>query len=272
MASLSISKAWDETRAILARDGKLLVSVALAMIVLPAAILGLLNPPLSNEAPAGWIQVLSLIIALVGIAGQIAVIRLALGSQTIVKDAIAHGFKRLLPVFAALLIFALTVALILLPLFLLLAGGDALQAAAAGTITPAAARGALIVAVIVVLLTARFQLITPVGTAEPIGPIKILKRSWELSKGHYWRLLAFVFLTLLLVTIVVLYLGQIMGAVLVGTLIGKISQFSLGALVAGLISGIAQGAFTTVISVMIARIYTQLAGSAVEASVPHSGN
>ena len=270
MARLSISKAWDETRAILARDGKLLVSVALALIVLPAAILGLLSPPLATEAPAGWIQVLSLVIALVGIAGQIAVIRLALASQTVVKDAIAHGFRRLLPIFAALVMFGLGVVLILMPLFLLLAGGEALQAAAAGTVTPAGARATMIVVIIVVLLVARFQLITPIGTAEPIGPIKILKRSWELSKGHYWRLLAFVILTLILVTVVVLYLGQMMGAVVVGAVVGKISQFSLGALIAGLISGIAQGAFTTVISVMIARIYTQLAGAEVEASVPHS--
>lgn len=272
MASLSISKAWDETRMILARDGKLLVSVALALIVLPAAILGLLNPPLAREAPAGWIQIVSLVVALVGIAGQIAVIRLALASSTVVGDAIAHAFKRLWPVFAALILIAFAIAVVLTPLFLLLAGMAALQAAAAGTITPAAARAALIVILLVILLAPRFQLFTPVGTAESIGPIKILKRSWDLSKGHYWRLLAFVVLTLLLATIVVLYLGQIMGAVLVGTLIGKISQFSLGALIAGLISGIAQGAFSVVISVMMARIYMQLAGGEVEASVPHSAN
>lgn len=271
MAGLSISRAWDETRAILARDGKLLVSVALALIVLPAAILGLLNPPLAREAPAGWVQVVSLAVALIGIAGQIAVIRLALASPTFVGEAIHHAFKRLLPVFAALILFAFTVALAMMPLFLLLAGVEALQAAAAGTVTPAASRAALIVVVLVLLLVARFQLITPVGAAEPIGPIRILKRSWELSKGQYWRLLAFVLLTLFLMLIVVFYLGQIMGGVLVGTLVGSISQFSLGALLAGLIGGIAQGAFTVVISVMMARIYTQLAGRAVEASVPHSG-
>ena len=272
MARLSISKAWDETRMILARDGKLLVSVALALIVLPAAILGLLNPPLARDDPPGWLQVVSLVVALIGIAGQIAVIRLALASPTVVGDAVAHAFKRLLPVFAALLLFAFTVALVLTPLFIALAGLDSLRAAAAGKITPAAGRAALVMVILVVLLVARFQLITPVGTAEPIGPIKILKRCWEISTGHYWRLLAFVVLTLFLVLVVVLFLGQIMGAVLVGSLVGEISQFSLGALIAGLISGTAQGAFSVVISVMIARIYTQLAGGEVEVSVPPSGH
>jgi hypothetical protein len=40
MANLSISAAWDETKAILAHDGKLFASVALALIALPALVTG----------------------------------------------------------------------------------------------------------------------------------------------------------------------------------------------------------------------------------------
>jgi hypothetical protein len=269
MSRLSISKAWDETRAILARDGRLLVSVALAMIVLPAAILGLFSPPLSTEAPSAWVQTISLLIALIGIVGQIAIIRLALLSSTRVGDAIGHAFKRLLPTFAALLLFAATLALILMPLFLALAGTTALEAAAAGTITPEASRAVMLIILIVLLIAARFQLITPIGAAEAGGPIRILIRCWQLSKGQYWRLLAFILLTLVLAMVLVLLLGQMMGAVLVGSVVGDIEPFSLGSLAAGLISGAAQGAFSVLISVMIARIYAQLA--APEASVPHSG-
>ena len=272
MAGLSISKAWDETRAILARDGKLLVSVALALIVLPAVVLGLLAPPLASEAPPAWIQVVSMVVALLGIAGQIAVIRLALGSRTVVGEAIAHAFKRLLPTIVAILLIAFAFAIVALPIFLLLAPLESIEAAAAGRVGPEIGRAMLIVFFLLLLIGARFQLITPVGAAEPIGPIKILQRSWAISKGHYWRLLAFLVITLVLVLIIVLYIGQVMGAVLVGALIGKIFPFSLGALIAGLISGLAQGAFSVVISVMIARIYTQLAGGAIEASVPHSGH
>ena len=39
MAKLSISQAWDETRLILARDGKLIAAVALALFVLPGIVL-----------------------------------------------------------------------------------------------------------------------------------------------------------------------------------------------------------------------------------------
>jgi hypothetical protein len=269
MAHLSISTAWDESRRIIRRDGRLLVSVTLALIVLPAAIIGLLAPPLSTEVPPGWVQLVTLIFALIGIVGQIAIIRLALVPSTAVGEAIAHAFRRLLPTFAALVLFAFGLALILMPVFILLAGPDSLDRAAAGAVTPQAAGAVSLVMLLVVLAVARFQLITPVGASEHIGPIAILRRSWELSKGQYWRLLAFILLTLFLVVIFVLYLGQVMGAVLVGMVAGKIAPFSLAALIAGLISGAAQGAFTILISVMIARIYAQLAAPA--ASVPHSG-
>jgi len=271
MAALSISRAWDETKQVIARDGKLVSSVALALIVLPATILGLVAPPmpLSGEAPPGWVRLVSMIVALIGIAGQIAVIRLALQPPIFVKDAIDHGLKRLLPAFAALIIFGFVCALLLLPVFLVIAGPESLEAAASGIVHPDVARALLVVMFLFVLIGARFQLIMPIASAEPIGPIKIIKRSWQLSKGHYWRLLAFVILTLLLALIVVLYIGTILGGSLVSAAFGQIDQFSVGALIAGLISGVAQAAFSVVISVMLARIYVQLAGA--EVSVPSSG-
>ena len=272
MASLSISKAWDESKRIINRDGKLLVSVALALIVFPAAVLGLLAPPIATEAPPKWVQMVSLLVGLVGIAGQIALIRLALFPATVVGDAISSGFRRLLPTFVALVLVILGLVLILLPIFVLVAGTGSFDAAAAGKVTPEAGRALLLVVLLGFLAIARFQLVTPVGGAEAIGPIKILIRSWELSKGHYWRLLAFVVLTLVLLLILVLFLGQMMGAILVGSVAGEIAPLSVGALVAGLIAGVAQGAFSVIVSVMIARIYAQLAGRVAEPSVPSSGD
>ena len=42
--TLSISKAWDETKAILVRDGRLIGAVALALFVLPGLVLDLAYP------------------------------------------------------------------------------------------------------------------------------------------------------------------------------------------------------------------------------------
>ena len=56
MAKLSISKAWDETRSIVARDRGLLFTVALALFVLPGVISDLVTPdaPASGFPPVGY--------------------------------------------------------------------------------------------------------------------------------------------------------------------------------------------------------------------------
>ena len=38
MRALSLSQAWDDTKAIITRDGRLFASVALALVALPAVI------------------------------------------------------------------------------------------------------------------------------------------------------------------------------------------------------------------------------------------
>ena len=54
-------------------------------------------------------------------------------------------------------------------------------------------------------------------------------------------------------------------------LLGKIESMSASALVAALFEAVASGAVTIVFAVMLARIYTQLAGNIAQASVPSSG-
>ena len=44
MAGLSISTAWEESRDIIVREGRLLSTVALALIVLPTAVNTFVNP------------------------------------------------------------------------------------------------------------------------------------------------------------------------------------------------------------------------------------
>src|SRR5205085_4070973 len=94
MSSLSISTAWEEARTIIVRDGKLLVTVALALIVLPEAILAVIGPPAGPQASA--LSAITYIVAvLLGVAAQIALNRLAIGPAVTVGSAIATGFRRL---------------------------------------------------------------------------------------------------------------------------------------------------------------------------------
>ena len=59
MANLSISAAWDQSKVILARDGKLLASVALALVALPALVTGLVSPrSAATEDQPIWADIL----------------------------------------------------------------------------------------------------------------------------------------------------------------------------------------------------------------------
>jgi hypothetical protein len=271
MSTLSISKAWEESKAIAARDGRLIAAVALALVLLPEAIFGVMAPPpaLSGEAAPSWATGLSLIVAVIGIVGQIAIIKLSLGPATSVGESIAHGFRRVLPALAALCVFVLPLAAILVALLVAIGGTSAVESLGSSTPQPGVAGMILLFVAIVFAISIRFQMVVPVATAETSNPIEILKRSWELTRGHYWRLLGFLMAALLFAVVVLLF-AQIVGGILGRIAFGDTKPFTIGALVVALISAAAQAAFTCLVGVMLARIYVQLSGRGT-AGVPKSG-
>src|SRR5690242_13722861 len=102
MNGLSISRAWDEAKAILAREGHLLAAVALALIVFPQLVLAVVGVPVGAQAtPVSQLVYIGAV--LLGFVAQIALNRLAIGPSVRVADAISQGFVRLLPVFVVLL-------------------------------------------------------------------------------------------------------------------------------------------------------------------------
>lgn len=267
MGSLSIGRAWDEAKEILASDGKLITSIALALIMVPQALAGVIAPPpnLSGAEPPAWMPIITLLVLAAGIIGQIAIIRLALGPTASVGEAINHGARRSLPALLALLLFGIGLALVLTPVFLAIAGFDSVEALAQGQSTPAAGGTLLLVMLAIVLISVRFQLIMPIAAAERGGPIRLLKRSWAATAGHYWKLLGFLALVLLTAGIILLT-AQVLGGIIAKLALGDARPFTLSALVVALLTAAAQAAFTAVMSTVLARIYTQLAAPA--ATVP----
>jgi hypothetical protein len=273
MAALSISKAWEETKAILVRDGRLIGAVALALILLPETIAAVIapSPELSGEQPPSWIGLVTVLVALAGIIGQIAVIRLAIGPAISVAEAIQHGARRLIPGFAALLLFALPLALVLLLLLVAYAGPTAVEGLRGGTMAdPKVGQAIMIFVLVAFALSVRFQLVMPVTAGEKAGPVTILRRSWALTAGHYWRLLAFLLLAFV-TAIVVLLTAQFLAGILARAVFGEVQPWSVSALFVGLISALVQTGFVIMVSTMLARIYVQLAGRDAQASVPSSG-
>ena len=274
MARLSISKAWDETRATLAEDGKLLATVAAAMFLLPQVVVGLVSGQGADAAadPSGLQLALMAIAGVIGLVGQLAIAWMAIRSGASVGESIGQAFGRALPFIGAMLliIFGFVLLFIVLAMLLMLVG------AVDVSVQDARPRDVVIimVAMFVPLLFVAVRLMptVPVAAAEKLGPIGILKRSWALTAGHFGRLVAFLLLFLVAALVVAMAIGAI-GGLLVSLLFGSAEPFSLGALVLALLVGLLQAALVVVYVVMLARIYVQLAGDGeAEASVPTSGS
>jgi len=270
---LSISRAWDQTREIFRRDGGLITAVALALIVLPEVAVGIIAPPETGSAePTASAQMLRLLAGLVSLVGQISIIRLALGPSTTVGAAISHGLRRFPSTFGALVLLIILMAIVVIPtaaILSVLMGVDLTHLRQ----TPSSGMAMLflIVTIIVLVISVRFTLLTPTGSAEDLGPWGIFKRTWQLTSGHFWRLFGLVVL-LLIAAIFLLFTASLVGSLLARLVGGDITAFSVGALIVSLVAGAAQGAFSILASVMLARVYSQVAGRDAEASVPSTGD
>ena len=268
---LSLSKAWEDSRRIFVRDGGLLIAVALALLVLPQVVAGLVAPPTGTEISAAG-RIIAFAAALIGVIGQLAIVRLALGPSTSVGEAIAHGVRRFPALLGALIILIAGLALLLIPLMALLMGAGLVQVPTAGQ-QPSASFSLMVLLLLVacLLLAVRLAMLTvPIASAEPVGPLGIIRRSWRLSAGRFWPLFGLEVL-LLIAALFLLAAAQFVGGTLAG-LVGDIERFSLPALIFAIVVALAQAAFTLLASLMLARVYIQLTGEGeAQASVPTTG-
>lgn len=261
MSAISISSAWDDTKALLARDGRLFASVALALIVLPAVVMGVVDPRVNaGDAAPAWFNVLIVIISLISLAGQLALIRLALGPSVTVAGAISHGFGRVVRyVLALILLFLATVGLTLPFAFAAAAMGMSIEPGTEPLVT-----GPILILILVYLLAllalaTRFLMAMPVASIEEDGPLGLLKRSWALTAGHWVKLFAFLIIFLIGAAVVLLSVQMVIGS-LTALMFGARGPMSLAALIESLVQAVATGIFSVLFTLMLARIYIQLSG------------
>lgn len=268
MAKLSISKAWDETKDVLGRDGRLLLIVAAALLILPQAALGVFAPSRPNEVSNGFFILLAITL-LTALIAQITLIRLAIPPSSTVGAAIKTGVRRLFPLLIALVIVLILVTLAAVAILAVLLAAGAVDPPVASEPPPAWL--AMVLVFTGLAIFAIFQLIFPVAAGEDGGPMKLLSRAWTLGTNSYWRLVAF-----LAIVWVGMFMFWIIGQLIPGLAVTAMSggapeQGSLGAGIVSLLSAAVQAAWTVVTSVMLARIYTQvLDGGEAEASVPRT--
>ena len=260
MATISIGKAWEEAVAFIRREATLLFPVALLFVALPGLIVQEMTPPQLQEwfaqpkadaipvMPPGF--ALSMLLGIVIIwFGSLALFALALRPGISVGEALRLSFARL-PVLigTALLVVAAIVAFVVLIALLGAVFSLASQQAAAvmGLLLGTAA------VVIIFFVSVRLVLLNPVVIDTRAGVIESLRRAWSLTRGHFWRLLGFLLIVMLLSTLVGTAAQVIVG------LLGGLLAGPEGARLAGGIAGAAVSAVIQVyLLVMLARLYRQ---------------
>jgi len=271
MASLSISRAWDETKARIAADGRLMLIVAAALVALPVMLTGVVAPGESLGSGSLRNGLILLVASLVAIIGQLAIIRMALGTSVSVGEAIGHGARRMPIYFVAGVLVIIGLVIALVPFIALMAGAGVPMEERAIVQSPAAIAILLLYFLFVCFIGVRLLMSSPVASEEAVGPVAILRRSWELTAGNWWRLFAFLVLFLIGAGILMAAIGWTASIAAV-MLLGEIEPMSASALVVALVEAIVQAVVTLVLAVMLARIYVQLAGGhALDVSVPKSG-
>ena len=269
---LSITRAWDEASVFVRQEAGPLVLIVFALAVLPGLILQaiagrLIGPSFQQMQPgtkpdlAPFIAALPTIlllfipVLLLSIWGHLTVNTLALRRETVIGSAFRHAARRILPLIAAWLIWIVGAAIILVPVFAVI--GIGIKTGHAGI--------PILVVLAVwlgfVFVSIRLMLVTPVAAAEPIGPIAILRRSWDLTSGHFWKLLGFLCLIAIVFFVLAIVVGSVFG-ILVALVAGMPTPGSISSFFVQLVTGILQAVFLTYFMVMLARIYAQLSGDA----------
>ena len=76
---------------------------------------------------------------------------------------------------------------------------------------PASLVAALLFIAIFVFLFVRLVMASPIASAEAIGPVAILRRSWRLTEGHWWPLFGFLLVFFIGAGIVAVAIGSAAG-------------------------------------------------------------
>ena len=271
MSRLSISKAWEESKVIAEKDGRLIGAVALALVTFPALISGLVAPKgLFDQTVPGWALGVGLVASIIGVAGQLAIVRLAIGPSTTVGDAIAHGLKRM-PVYvvAAFILFCGLIILAIPMAAVLLATGAPMDEASLKA-SPTFALLACVYFGVALFFGVRMLMMSPATSSEQIGPIRIIARSWKLTQGHWWRLFGFLVIFTVGALVAMMVVATTIGLI-VNAVIGPVEPLSASAAVMALAQGLVNAGVTGLLAVMLARIYLQLAAPET-VSVPSSGD
>ncbi len=250
---LSIGKAWTEAAEFVRRERRLIAPVVLALIVVPAVIAELIKPSaaVGMQPEAGGWSFVVLFALLIGMIGQLAIMRLAMGWDAPIGGALKLAFRRFWSSLGALMLFGVLFGLAVIPLLIimvLVSGGSA--EVLTGRIT-------LLLLVVMFAAMPRILPVTAVAMATDGGPWRLLKDTFRLTRGNYARLLGF-FLLFLVASFALASAVTIAFGSAAALLSGPPEPMSVSRLIVALAGGLVQGVVLTLYAAMTGRIAVQL--------------
>ena len=255
---LSVGTAWTEAAAFVRRERRLIAPVVLGLIVVPAVIAELVQPEAAagmQPEPGTWMVVAAAAL-LIAMVGQLAIMRLAMGWDGSLGEALKLALKRIWAVLGAFLLFGLVFVLVatILVLIAMLVSGDAAQGA-----TNRIAFAAMITAL---LAMPRVLPLTALAMEERAGPWRLLRRTLELTRGNYWRLLGF-FLIFLIASLIIAVAVKVTVGSATELLIGPSRPMSVSRLIVALVTGLVQGLVLSIYAAMTGKLTLQLLGRSI---------
>ena len=263
---LSIGQAWVDASAFLVREARLVAPIALALFALPTVLLNWAYPAGQPNSATG-LALLGIVMVMVAkMIGQMTIILMSVGWRSSVGEAIAKVARRVPSLIGAALI-------VFVPLLIIFVVALAMALAAAGITDPAALTPEALMTlpsvswlvvlflIVALILGARLFPMSAIAANEGDGPLTLLKRSWALTRGEFWRLLALLLLLLVVVLVLNGAVSAVIGSVTRLT-IGETRPFNLAALLIALAGGIVSAMVASVSAAMIGRTYAQLSDPA----------
>ncbi|MDR7154631.1 hypothetical protein J2W40_001446 [Sphingobium xenophagum] len=250
MATMSIGKAWQEAVAFVAREATLLFPVALLFVALPMVFLQEVTPPelvAWSNAPKGpmppiplsyWVA-LSLTV-LISWFGSLAQLALALRPGISVAEALRLSLMRLPILVGTYLVSGVAGMLVMMVVSIPLLFVSPIFGPLVAVTTVAA------------FFWSRLALLNAVVIDEQLGVVASLRRAWMLTRGHFWRLVGF-----MVVALVLSIVASSAAQVVLGLLGGVIAGVDGARLVGGIASSAVTAAVLVYMLVMLARLYRQ---------------
>ena len=265
-----MSEAWNEATAMIAANREVMLIIAGIFFFLPTLALSFAladvqqvamteDPQAMEQAllnfygSAGWMLALAFLVQIVGYLALLALLRDA--RKPTVAEAIKIGLIGVLPAVGVYLLISFAMGIVL---------GLIIGLAAASGSMAVVTVVSFIAAVVAVYFFVKTALVPPVIAIDKIyNPLKVLARSWHLTKGNTGRIAIFLALIVIVYFVISLLIGMVISAV----------TFALGdtasTVVGGVISGLLGGTVAVVFVAVLAAIHRQLAGPAAH-TVSHT--